>query len=570
MLIGDPKLQKVTHVLLDEVHERDRHSDFLLILLREVLKRRPDLRVILMSATLHANLFTSYFSEFRCGRIHIPGFTFPVETAYLSTALKLTGFKAKAEEVVEEVVHVEERPPVGQDTLDAYEEALQLSWHATSAELEGYISQLQYFILSEGVPVDHAHSITGVTALMIVAAKGNEDGCQAIMRAGANVQQTARNGFAAAAFAQHFGFPDIVAVLSGESDKEEVPVPDNLQEDLALVNAYQRTFDDDQVDVDLCARLIKHIDESADTDAAILVFLPGYDEIMRLQFLLTNGDILRTQNTVLPLHSNCTAQEQRLIFRKPQQGRKIVLSTNIAETSLTIDDVVFVIDAGRVKEKIYDEETGVGTLQAVWVSKASARQRRGRAGRCRPGVCFHLFSQRRHAYLAEHQTPELLKTPLAELCLQARIFCEAETLSISEFLAKAPDPPRTSAVRHAIDILQKVGGLDKQENVTPLGHRLSRLSLEPQLGKMVLVGYALGCLDQILCLAACRAHRSPFLLPMNPRMKTEATSKKRQFAQGIQSDHYAVINAFAQWQAARQSQILTSRSFFSKWRKIWI
>lgn len=109
------------------------------------------------------------------------------------------------------------------------------------------------------------------------------------------------------------------------------------------------------------------------------------------------------------------------VFQRPAAGvRKLVLATNIAETSVTIDDVVYVLNSGRAKEKSYDPYTAVSTLQQAWISRASERQRRGRAGRCRPGVCFHLYSAARAAALNDFDVPELKRTPLDELCLQVR------------------------------------------------------------------------------------------------------------------------------------------------------
>lgn len=111
--------------------------------------------------------------------------------------------------------------------------------------------------------------------------------------------------------------------------------------------------------------------------------------------------------------------EQKKVFKHPPHGcRKIVLSTNVAETSVTIDDVVYVIDSGRMKEKSYDPYNNVSTLQSSWISKASAKQREGRAGRCQAGICYHLYSKVRAAAMLDFQVPEIKRTPIEELCLQ--------------------------------------------------------------------------------------------------------------------------------------------------------
>ena len=608
MLMGDPTLDAVTHILLDEIHERDRHGDFLLILVRELLRRRDNLRVVLMSATLHSDLFQTYFEEFGCARMHIPGFTFPVDTHYLTQVLQLTGFAdhrgggggggggggrgtggGKASQrrgggdgdggssvggmsaemaaklginlAGEDSDEDEAEGAAGAATLAEYEDALYLAWHAEPDLVAGCSSQLLYFIHSEGVSAAHAHKGTGITALMAAAAKGQTDTCMSLIAAGARVGATAgaAKKRTAVDFARHYGFSETAeAIEAGPEERGgEIQVK---EEDLELVDAYQRTFDDDKVDCNLCSKLIQTIDrDDADVTGAVLVFMPGYDDIVKLQQMLEMAGGMH----VLPLHSSCTGQEQRQVFKPPPTGkRKVVLATNIAETSLTINDVVYVIDTGRVKEKTYDESTGVGALTSVWVSKASARQRRGRAGRVRPGTCFHLFSQRRRAGLDEYQTPELLRTPLAELCLHARMLC-LDSMTIEQFLEKAPDPPRARAVAHAIDILQKVGGLDKSCDVTPLGYQLASLSLEPQLAKMVLVGLCLGCLEPVLCLAATRSHRSPFMMPMDPTKKQRAKECHKRFSRGADSDHASVVNAVAEFRAAHSKYQFCNANFIS-------
>lgn len=171
-----------------------------------------------------------------------------------------------------------------------------------------------------------------------------------------------------------------------------------------------------------CVHCVSHAEPlSPSPDEAVLVFLPGWEEISRLRDRLTALPPFSSpsQYLILPLHSMIPSSEQQRVFSRPPPGvRKIILTTNIAETAVTIDDVVYVIDSGKHKEKSYDPYTNVATLQLSWVSRASARQREGRAGRCRPGVCFHLFSRLRSASLPEFQAPEIKRTPLEELCLQ--------------------------------------------------------------------------------------------------------------------------------------------------------
>ena len=188
-----------------------------------------------------------------------------------------------------------------------------------------------------------------------------------------------------------------------------------------------------------------------------------------------------------------------MVFKSPQKGvRKLILSTNIAETSVTINDVEFVIDSGRAKEKHYDPHLGTSSLKSVWISQASAKQRKGRAGRTQAGICFRLFSREQHDSFREHSESELLRTSLEEVCL----YCKKLGLTpgstddidgIPAFLGAALTPPHKKSVINALESLVKLGAMDKDTNLTPLGNVLSCLSVEPKLGKMIIWGYILGC-----------------------------------------------------------------------------
>ena len=166
--------------------------------------------------------------------------------------------------------------------------------------------------------------------------------------------------------------------------------------------------DETVINNELVEALIAHIaaPENADEfpEGAILVFLPGLMEITNLfeQLSSNQRDLPRDRFRILPLHSTLSTQEQQRVFEKmPPNVRKVVLSTNIAETSVTIDDVVFVIDCGRHKENRFDPINRMPQLMETWVSRANSRQRRGRAGRVRPGHAFFLFTRERSKNMAE-------------------------------------------------------------------------------------------------------------------------------------------------------------------------
>ena len=179
--------------------------------------------------------------------------------------------------------------------------------------------------------------------------------------------------------------------------------------------------DEDVINYDLLVATVEYICDTCD-DGAILVFMTGMMEITTLyEQMMEYGRPFsdESQYRVYPLHSSLSTAEQKAIFDVPPAGvRKVVIATNIAETSITIEDVVYVVDAGRVKENQYDNESQMPTLVETIVSKANAKQRRGRAGRVRPGMAFHMFESKRD--LAEFQLPEILRVSLDELVLQVR------------------------------------------------------------------------------------------------------------------------------------------------------
>lgn len=150
--------------------------------------------------------------------------------------------------------------------------------------------------------------------------------------------------------------------------------------------------------------------------------------------------------------------------------------------------------------------SGLSSLQTQWISKACVKQRAGRAGRTRSGVCFHLFSSKRYESLLDERIPEILRVPLEELCLNTKTLA-GQRSSIYEFLVMAPDPPSSHAVKTAIENLEVLGALDKNERLTYLGEYLSQLTIEPHLGKMLVLGVFLKCIDPILTIVSSLAQK---------------------------------------------------------------
>ncbi|KAI3696242.1 hypothetical protein L1987_79253 [Smallanthus sonchifolius] len=451
-LLVDRNLKGVTHVIVDEIHERGMNEDFLFIVLKELLPRRPDLRVVLMSATLDANLFSSYFGG--APSVKIPGFTHPVHSYFLEDVLENTGYKLTAENQIDDY---------GQER----------TWKSNKQFIRKRKSQ-----------------IASAVEEALVSADFNNYSYQTRV-------------------SMSFWNPDCINF--------------NLIEFLLFT---------------ICGN---------EKPGAILVFMTGWDDISSLKEKLQAHHHLGDPTRVLLLacHGSMASSEQRLIFEKPEGGvRKIVLATNIAETSITIDDVVFVIDCGKAKETSYDALNNTPCLLPSWISKVSAKQRRGRAGRVQPGECYHLYPRCVYNAFADYQLPEILRTPLQSLCLQIK---SLKLGSISEFLSKALQSPELLAVQNAIEYLKVIGALDESENLTVLGRYLTMLPVEPKLGKMLILGAIFNCLDPILTVVAGLSVRDPFLAPLDKKDLAEAA--KLQFSRD-HSDHLALVRAYEGWKVA--------------------
>ena len=228
---------------------------------------------------------------------------------------------------------------------------------------------------------------------------------------------------------------------------------------------------------------------------------------------------------VLPAHGQLSSRDQSLIFQHPARGkRKVVIATNIAETSITIDDVTIVIDTGRMKEMRYDADNKLSMLVEDWVSKANSKQRRGRAGRVQKGRCYFMYSRRQEERLKPAPTPEIQLACLDQLCLQITVLGLGRP---AEFLQTVIEPPAPSAVRAAVTLLQEVVALDAAENLTPLGYHLAKLPMDVRLAKTLIYGCILRCSVEVLTVvAAIGAGKPPFRSPLDKRDEANAAKMR--------------------------------------------
>ncbi|XP_028113069.1 DExH-box ATP-dependent RNA helicase DExH7, chloroplastic isoform X2 [Camellia sinensis] len=498
-LLGDKDLAGVTHVIVDEVHERSLLGDFLLIVLKNLIEKQsahstPKLKVILMSATVDSDLFSRYFGH--CPVITAQGRTHPVSAHFLE---------------------------------DIYE-------------------SINYRLASDSPAYLRDDTST----------KKNDP------------------------VSNHRGKKNLV--LSGWGD-ESILFEDSINP-YYIPSAYQtysdqtrknlRRLNEDVIDYDLLEDLVHYIDETH-PEGAILVFLPGVSEIHTLFDKLAASYQFggRSSEWLLALHSSVASADQKKVFlRPPDNIRKVIIATNIAETSITIDDVVYVIDCGKHKENRYNPQKKLSSMVEDWISQANARQRRGRAGRVKPGICFCLYTHHRFEKLMRpFQIPEMLRMPLVELCLQIKLLSLG---NIKAFLLEALEPPREETINSAISLLYEVGAIEKDEELTPLGYHLAKLPVDVLIGKMMIYGAIFGCLSPILSISAFLSYKSPFVFPKDERQNVERVklalltdklygANESDEGNG-QSDHLLMMVAYKKWERIlRENGVKAAHRFCSSY-----
>ncbi|XP_058489600.1 probable ATP-dependent RNA helicase DHX34 [Solea solea] len=386
----DRTLAEYQVVIVDEVHERHLHCDFLLGVLRTLVAERPDLRLILMSATINIKLFSHYFSS--APVLQVPGRLFPIQVIYKPIP---------SEEQASRSEKLDPRP---------------------------------YLRILQGI------------------------------------------------------------------DQRYPP------------------------------------EERGD----LLLFLSGVAEISTIQEACQVYATHTQRWIVLPLHSTLSLAQQDKVFDiSPPGVRKCIISTNIAETSVTIDGVRFVCDSGKVKEMSFDPKAKMQRLQEFWISRASSEQRKGRAGRTGPGVCYRLYAESDYDAFAPYPVPEIHRVALDSLILQMKSMGLGDPMSFV-FI----DPPPAASIQTAVTYLKEQGALDSHGELTSIGTLLSQLPVDVVIGKMLVLGSLFNLVEPVLTVAAALSVQSPFLRSSqnNPDCATA-----RQPLHSNQGDPFTLLNTFNAW-----------------------
>lgn len=378
ILQGDKSFLNDSIVVIDEVHERSIDTDLIITLLKNLVGKVKNMKIVLMSATVNVDLFKNFFLGL--GKTHIEGRTFPIKDFFLDDILEELDFTIKKN-----------------DRNRTYDEDQ----------------------------------------------------------------------------------------LEGESD-----------DGLLHPGADSRFFKSGNINYDLITQVVYHVDSTLSNernDGSIIVFLPGVSEINKCCYMIGEKDV-SNRFVVLPLHSALTPEDQKRVFKRYGSKRKIVVSTNIAETSITIDDCVATIDTGKAKTMYYNPKDNTSRLLESFISKAEVKQRRGRAGRVREGVSYKLFSKQVYQDMVDMPAPEIKRIALENLYLSVK---SMGIKNVTTFLAGGLEAPPLQALDKAERLLTTVGLLEEETKaLTELGKFISLIPvMDIKYGKLLIYSIIFGLTD---------------------------------------------------------------------------
>jgi ATP-dependent helicase HrpA len=342
-------------------------------------------------------------------------------------------------------------------------------------------------------------------------------------------------------FSQHFDGAPIIEVsgrtfpvdtwyrpLTREQDEEGNQVEDDISVDQAIL----ATLDE----------IAHHERSQGKGPGDVLVFLPGEREIRDAAEILRKAQLRHTE--ILPLYARLTPAEQQKIFQS-HSGRRVVLATNVAETSLTVPGIRYVIDSGTARISRYSYRAKVQRLPIEAVSQASANQRKGRCGRVEPGICIRLYSEDDFNARPAFTDPEILRTNLAAVILQM-LHLRLGAIDAFPFI----EPPDGKAISDGFNLLQELSAVNRENQLTPLGRQLARLPIDPRLGRMLLEGARQGSLQEVLIVASALSVQDPRERP--PERQQAADQAHAQW-KDVDSDFAALVNLWRGFEEQRQA-----------------
>ncbi|MDF9616757.1 ATP-dependent RNA helicase HrpA [Pseudomonas entomophila] len=342
-------------------------------------------------------------------------------------------------------------------------------------------------------------------------------------------------------FSQHFDGAPIIEVsgrtypvdtwyrpLTSEQDEEGNQVEDDLTVDQAIL----ATLDE----------IAHHERSQGKGPGDVLVFLPGEREIRDAAEILRKAQLRHTE--ILPLYARLTPAEQQKIFQS-HSGRRVVLATNVAETSLTVPGIRYVIDSGTARISRYSYRAKVQRLPIEAVSQASANQRKGRCGRVEPGICIRLYSEDDFNGRPAFTDPEILRTNLAAVILQM-LHLRLGAIDAFPFI----EPPDGKAISDGFNLLQELSAVNRENQLTPLGRQLARLPIDPRMGRMLLEGARQGSLQEVLIVASALSVQDPRERP--PERQQAADQAHAQW-KDVDSDFAALVNLWRGFEEQRQA-----------------
>lgn len=342
-------------------------------------------------------------------------------------------------------------------------------------------------------------------------------------------------------FSKHFDGAPIIEVsgrtfpvetwyrpLTSEQDEEGNRVEDDLTVDQAIL----ATLDE----------LAHHERSEGKGPGDVLVFLPGEREIRDAAEILRKAQLRHTE--ILPLYARLTPAEQQKIFQ-PHTGRRVVLATNVAETSLTVPGIRYVIDSGTARISRYSYRAKVQRLPIEAVSQASANQRKGRCGRVEPGICVRLYSEEDFNARPAFTDPEILRTNLAAVILQM-LHLRLGAIDAFPFI----EPPDGKAISDGFNLLQELSAVNRENQLTPLGRQLARLPIDPRLGRMLLEGARQGSLQEVLIVASALSVQDP---RERPPERQQAADQAHALWKDPDSDFAALVNLWRGFEEQRQA-----------------